>query len=243
LTAPGTLVVLADEAALTRAVADHFIETAQAALAERGRFDVALSGGSTPKAVYALLATAARDALAWSRVRFFFGDERCVPPDDPESNYKTAEDGLLRPLGIDPAHVFRMRGEDDPAAAARAYADLLRDELGAEPAFDLVLLGMGPDGHTASLFPGADPLTGDAELVRAPWVEKFSTYRITLTPRVINASRSIAIAAGGAGKAPVLRDVREGPYDPTLHPIQIVDPRDGELFWFVDAAAASELAQ
>ena len=238
----GKLVVLPDEAALARAVADDFIATANDAIAKRGRFDVALSGGSTPKAMYALLAAPPDSSeVDWTRVRFFFGDERCVPPDDPESNYKTANDGLLTTLRIDPAHVFRMHGEEDPAAAARAYADVLRAELGAEPVFDLVLLGMGPDGHTASLFPGTDPLTDNDALVRAPWVAKFSTYRITLTPRVINAARAVTIAAGGASKAAVLRDVREGPHDPVAHPIQIVAPSDGALTWFVDGAAAANL--
>jgi 6-phosphogluconolactonase len=244
MAAPGKLVVVADDDALARAVAAYFIATALDAIAARGRFDVALSGGSTPKAVYALLAAPlAVAALAWPRVRFFFGDERCVPPDDPESNYKTARDGLLEPLGIDAAHVFRMRGEDEPTAAARDYAAVLRAELGPSPVFDLVMLGMGPDGHTASLFPGTDPLTDDEALVRAPWVEKFSTHRITLTPRVINAARTVAIAAGGAAKASVLREVREGAYDPMVHPIQIVNPHDGELIWFVDAAAAGALSR
>jgi 6-phosphogluconolactonase len=241
--AAGTLVVLADETALARAVADHFTATARDAIEARGRFDVALSGGSTPKAMYALLAAESRDALDWSAMRFFFGDERCVPPDDAESNYKTAADGLLGPLDIAPAHVFRMHGEDEPTAAARAYADVLRTQLGPESAFDLVLLGMGPDGHTASLFPGADPLTDNDALVRAPWVAKFSTFRITVTPRVINAARNVAIAAGGAGKAAVLRDVREGPYEPALRPIQIVDPKPGVLTWCVDEAAASALTR
>jgi 6-phosphogluconolactonase len=135
-----------------------------------------------------------------------------------------------------------MRGEDEPAAAARAYAEVLQREAGALPVFDLVLLGMGPDGHTASLFPGSDPLTDDDALVRAPWVEKFSTFRITLTPKVINAAREVAIAAGGAAKAAVLREVREGPYAPVEHPIEIVNPNDGVLTWFVDRAAASALS-
>jgi len=239
---PGRLIVLGDEAALAHAVASRFVEVAQEALTSRERFDVALSGGSTPKAAYALLAAQPlAAALDWSRVRFFFGDERCVPPDDPESNYKTAFDGLLQPLGIAPGRVFRMRGEDEPAVAARDYAAVLQRELGARPVFDLVMLGMGPDGHTASLFPGSDPLSDDAALVRAPWVEKFSTFRITITPQVINAARHVLIAAAGASKAATLREVREGPFAPTVHPIEIVAPLDGELTWFVDESAAGEL--
>jgi 6-phosphogluconolactonase len=234
------LVVVEDEAALARAVGDYFVSLAARATAARGRFDVALAGGSTPKAAYALLAAEPlRAAVDWPNVRFFFGDERCVPPGDAESNYKSARDGLFEPLGIDAAQIFRMHGEDEPQAAAAAYATLLRDVVGSDPpAFDLVLLGMGPDGHTASLFPGTDPLEDDAALVRAPYVAKFATHRITLTPRVINAARAIAIATGGSAKAEALHGVLEGPRDPTHYPIQIVEPRDGTLTWFVDRAAA-----
>ncbi len=236
------IVVVEDEAALARAVAEEFVSLAGAATAARGRFDVALSGGTTPKAAYELLAAPPlRDRVAWSKVRFFFGDERCVPPDDDQSNYKMARDAMLAPLAISEECVFRMRGEDDPPAAARAYAGILRRELGDPPVFDLVMLGIGPDGHTASLFPGSDPLTDDDALVRAVWVEKFETYRITITPQVINAAREVAIAAGGAAKADVLESVLEGSRDPATYPIQIVAPADGTLAWFVDKAAATRL--
>ena len=236
------LIVVADAAALARAVAEHVVEAANEVLATRGRFDLALAGGSTPQAAYELLASAPlRDRVDWSKVRFFFGDERCVPPDDPQSNYKMAHDALLRPLSIDPERIFRMRGEDDPPSAARAYAALLVERLGNPPAVDLLMLGMGPDGHTASLFPGSDPFAADDALVRAPYVEKFATYRITLTPRAINAARKVAIAAAGGVKAEALRDVFEGPYDPVRRPIQVVRPTHGTLTWLVDRAAVTLL--
>jgi 6-phosphogluconolactonase len=235
------LVVVPDADALALAVAERFVAAARFALERRGRFNVALAGGSTPKAAYALLASRFPDALDWSAVRFFFGDERCVPPDDDQSNFKMARTAMLVPLEIPAQHVFRMQGEIDPAEAARTYADVLRLELGPEPVFDLVMLGMGPDGHTASLFPGTDPLTDDDRLVRAPYVAKFATYRITLTPRVINAARAVEIATAGDEKAAALAAVLEGPHEPATYPIQIVAPRDGNLTWLVDRAAAAKL--
>jgi 6-phosphogluconolactonase len=256
------LVVVAGEAELARALAEHVAEAAREAIAARGRFDLALAGGSTPKAAYELLAAAPlRDTVDWAKVRFFFGDERCVPPDDPQSNYKMARDALLAPLGIgaepveaepveaelveaelvEAGRVFRMRGEDDPPGAARAYAAELVQRLGDPPAFDLLLLGMGPDGHTASLFPGSDPFAGDAALVRAPYVAKFAACRLTLTPRAIAAARKVAVAAAGAAKAEALRDALEGPYDPQRRPIQVVRRTDGTLTWLVDRAAAALL--
>ena len=236
------LVVVADEPALARAVAEHVVETGREALRARARFDLALAGGSTPKAAYGLLAIPPlRDALDWSKVRFFFGDERCVPPEDPQSNYKMARDALLAPLSIAPERVFRMRGEDDPPGAARAYAALLLERLGSPPVLDLVMLGMGPDCHTASLFPGNDPCAEDEALARAPYVEKLATYRITLTPHAINAARHVAIAAAGSAKAEALRDVLEGPYDPLRRPIQVVRPTSGTLLWLVDREAVTLL--
>ncbi len=238
----GELVVVDDERALASAVAERFIAAANAAIASRGRFDIALAGGSTPKAAYALLATPGlRERVAWGSVRFFFGDERCVPPGDKESNFRMAREALFDPLGIDAGRIFRMHGEDAPDSAAAAYATLLARELGPAVTFDLVMLGMGPDGHTASLFPGTSPLTDDDALVRAPWVEKFATFRVTLTPRVINAARSVEVATAGEAKADALAAALQGPFDPVQTPIQILAPRDGQLTWLVDRAAASKL--
>ncbi|MGP6159371.1 MAG: 6-phosphogluconolactonase [Vulcanimicrobiaceae bacterium] len=235
-------IVAADEAALAKAVAEHVVEVAHESLAARGRFDLALAGGSTPKAAYQLLAAAPlRERVDGAKVRFFFGDERCVPPDDAQSNYKMAHDALLGPLSIPPERIFRMHGEDDPPSAARSYARTLLEQLGSAPVLDLVMLGMGPDGHTASLFPGTDPLLDDEALVRAPYVEKFSTYRLSLTPRVINAARNVAIAAAGKAKAEALRDVLEGPHDPIRRPIQVVQPTSGTLTWLLDRAAVTLL--
>jgi 6-phosphogluconolactonase len=223
-------------------LADIFVNTAQSAIAERGAFSVALAGGSTPKAAYALLAQEPRRMqVTWKDAFVFFGDERCVPPDDAQSNYAMASGAFLRDVGIPEPNVHRMRGEDEPAAAAASYARILRDDLGDLPRFDLILLGMGPDGHTASLFPGADPLTDDAQLVRAPYVEAAGMSRLTITPRVINAARRVVIATEGLQKAPALAAVRDGAYDPIRYPIQIVAPTDGRLTWIVDSDAASEL--
>ncbi len=234
--------IVEDAAALAAAVADRFIGAANAAIVSRGRFDVALAGGSTPKAAYALLASPGlRDRVAWDRVQFFFGDERCVPPGDQESNFRMAREALFDPLGIGETRIFRMHGEDPPESAAEAYAQLLVRELGPQATFDMVMLGMGPDGHTASLFPGTPPLTDDAKLVRAPWVEKFGTFRITVTPRVINAARLIEIAAAGEGKAQALSRALQGAFDPAETPVQIVAPAAGRLTWLVDRDAASLL--
>jgi len=239
---PGDLIVVADETALAQALAEHVVRAAGEAVAARGRFDLALAGGSTPKAAYALLASPERrGAVAWDRVRFFFGDERCVPPDDGQSNFRMAAESLLRPLDIAESAIFRMHGEDEPAAAARDYAGVLRAELeraeDGTPVFDLVLLGMGPDGHTASLFPGSDPYEDDALLVRAPYVAKFATYRLTVTPRVLGHARAVAVAAAGAAKADALAGaLREGA-DPATYPIAVLKRGRGRLTWLVDRAA------
>ncbi len=236
----GELRVYPSPADVATALAQQFVAAAHVAIGSRGRFSVALSGGTTPKATYALLAAPPfAKAIDWSSVEIFFGDERCVPPDHEQSNYRMAREAFLGPLAIPDAHVHRMRGEDDPPRAAVAYRDDLVATLGEQPRFDLVMLGMGPDGHTASLFPGSDPLTDDAQLVRAVYSSSQSQWRITLTPRAINAARAVVFAVEGAGKAKTLAAVREGPYDPTALPSQIIAPTDGTLIWLADDAAAS----
>jgi len=227
---------------LAAAVADFFVDSAQSALTERGAFYVALAGGSTPKIAYALLAQEPRvNAVSWKDVFVYFGDERCVPPDDEQSNYKMAKDAFLDSVPIPLRNVHRMQGEIEPEAAASAYAKVLREDLGDPPRFDLVMLGMGPDGHTASLFPGSHPRSDGSATVAAPFVEKFRTYRITLTPHAINNARAVLIATAGAEKADALSDVLEGHYDPNIRPVQIVRPTSGTLQWMVDRAAASGL--
>jgi 6-phosphogluconolactonase len=235
------IVILDDEDALARESADRFVGRAREAISARGSFTVALAGGSTPKAAYALLAgDAYRGRVDWSRVRFFFGDERCVPPDDAQSNFRMAYDAMLGPLGIPENRIFRMRGEDDAAAAARAYDDVLARELGPQAVLDLIQLGMGPEGHTASIFPGSQALTAPG-LVAAVYVEKVAMYRITLTPRALNAARDVTIATSGAAKAAVLARVLEGPRDPNVTPIQAIRPSSGTLTWLIDRAAAADL--
>ncbi|HKU67712.1 MAG TPA: 6-phosphogluconolactonase [Candidatus Baltobacteraceae bacterium] len=229
---------------LAAALADAFVADARRAVADRGAFFVSLAGGTTPKNAYRLLGAEPRcSQVDWNHVFVYFGDERCVPPQSDESNYNMAMEAFLRSAGVAPDHVHRMRGENDPQQAARDYAELLIQTMGDRPRFDLMMLGMGADGHTASLFPGSDPLAENDRLVRAPYVEKLSTYRITLTPLVINDAAHVIIATEGLPKAPALYAVREGPYEPQTHPIQIVEPVNGKLSWYVDRAAAAELPQ
>jgi 6-phosphogluconolactonase len=244
MTVHSTVEILPDESHLAEAAADRFIGIVEATLRYRQIADVALAGGSTPRAMNALLAASPRRShVPWDRVRFFFGDERCVPPDDPESNYRMTRETLFDPLGIPPEHVFRVHGEDDPQTAAETYADVLTRELGSRPRFDLLYLGMGPDGHTASIFPGTFATIDDSKLVVANWVEKFKTWRITLTPHVINDATHVVITAGGASKADALHAVLDGPYKPDSYPIQLVAPQDGELHWFIDEAAGAKLVR
>lgn len=235
----GDLRVFESPALVAQALAECFAQHAREAIEARGHFAVALAGGTTPKAAYALLAQAPyRETIPWDGVHIFFGDERCVPPDHEQSNYRMARETFLAPLQIPDDHVHRMRGEDEPAVAAAAYHNDVVATLGDAPRFDLVMLGMGPDGHTASLFPGSDPLAEDHLLVRAVYSQSQAQWRITLTPRVINAARAVVFAVEGAGKAKTLALVREGPLDPTMFPAQIVAPVKGTLTWLVDRAAA-----
>ena len=228
--------------ALAEALADFFVNNAISSVTERGGFYVALAGGTTPKAAYELLALEPRALqVNWKDVYIYFGDERCVPPDDEQSNYRMAKTALLDQVPIPPHNIHRMRGEGDPSHAAAEYVRYLQEDLGTLPRFDLIMLGMGPDGHTASLFPGTSPETDDAQLVRAPYVPKFETHRLTLTPSVINNARAVVIATEGAAKADALAAVLNGPRDPVTYPIQIVAPTDGHLTWLVDRAAAANL--
>ena len=238
------LVILDDETMLAEMLARSFLSDAALAIAARGVFCVALAGGSTPRAAYALLSSPAyRNALEWERVRFFFGDERCVPPDHPDSNYGMVRQALFAPLNVSETTIFRMRGEDEPSAAAAVYAQTLVRELGPGALFDLVMLGMGPDGHTASLFPGMPPDDGSGDLVQvrlAPLGMRVS-QRLTITPQVINAGREVIVATAGAAKAQTLARVIDGMCDPVSYPIQSVRPGSGRLTWLVDRAAAALL--
>jgi 6-phosphogluconolactonase len=237
-----TVTVLPDGAALAAACADYTLEVLGKALAQRDTAHLALAGGSTPRAVNALLtAEPRRGAIAWDRVVFWFGDERCVPPADAESNYRMNRETLLDPLGIAPERVHRMRGESEPTSAAADYDVLLGQHLGERPRLDLILLGMGPDGHTASLFPGTTRGIDRDKRCIAHYVPQLDRWRITLTPRTLNAAHNIAITAGGAEKADALHGVLDGPRQTDIYPAQLVHPEKGELRWFVDAAAAAKL--
>lgn len=240
----GRLQVYRDPDTLAQGLADLFITTGRNALGDRGAFAVALAGGNTPRAAYELLSQEPRrNELSWSDVFIYFGDERCVPPDDEQSNYRMAQKAFLDEVGIPPANVHRIHGEIDPAKAANDYASVIRADLGDPPRFDLVLLGLGPDGHTASLFPGTPPDTDDAALVRAVYAQSQAMWRVTITPMLINAARAVAFAVEGAEKAAILAAVYEGPRDPTKYPAQIVQPASGQLTWLVDELAAGILRE
>ena len=227
--------VLADAAALATAAADHVVTVLHKTLARHDLAQLALAGGSTPRAINALLVAQPRRAkVDWSRVVFWFGDERCVPPDDADSNYRMNCETLLDPLGLPLPQVHRMRGEDDPSAAAADYDAVLQRELGADPRLDLVLLGMGPDGHTASLFPGTTKAIDKDKHCIAHFVPQLGKWRITLTPRTINAAHGVAITARGAEKADALHAVLDGPKQTDLYPAQLIHPYAGDLRWFVD---------
>ena len=188
-----------------------------------------------------LAADPRRGEVDWDKVHFFWSDERCVPPTDDESNFKMAKLAMLDALHIEGSHIHRMAGEDEPERAAAIYADVIKAHLGPDPRFDMIMLGMGPDGHTASLFPGSSPATNDRFLVNAPFVPKFGTHRITFTPHVINNARAVIIATAGPSKTDVLEHVLRGPYDPNTYPVQIVAPASGTLTWYVDRVAAAKL--
>lgn len=227
--------------------AEELIRAAEAAVSQRGRFTIALSGGSTPKNLYTLLATNARSSLPWDRMFFFWGDERHVGPQHPDSNYRMCEECLLSKVPVPPGNVFRIPAENpDAAAAAEAYEQTLRKffalEPGSVPRLDLILLGIGPDGHTASLFPETAALNEKSRLAVANWVEKLNTSRITLTLPVLNAARIVMFLVSGTDKAPAVRAVLESDTSGEQYPAKLVRPTEGQLIWLVDRAAASELA-
>ena len=242
------ITMVADPMALAEEAAERFAGAAGEALARAGRFTVALAGGATPMLLYTLLATEPhRRHLPWRETHVFWGDERCVPPDHPESNYRMAHEALLRHLPIPSEQIHRMRGEDpDPERAAAEYAERLRTafpgQAGALPRLDLVLLGMGADGHTASLFPHTKAVREQQRWVMRNYVPKFQADRLTLTAPVINWGSTILFLVAGDDKAPALQEVLEGPADPERLPAQLIRPTAGRLVWLVDRAAAGRLA-
>lgn len=240
--------IMTDGQELAYEAAELFLWFGEQAMATTGRCRVALSGGTTPKALHATLAGLDFSTkLAWPRVDFYFGDERCVPPDHPDSNFGMANETLFRPLKIQPEQVFRMCGEDSrPERAALQYEDLLRKEFSAPapalPSFDLVLLGLGEDGHTASLFPGTEALEERERLVVATTAPQGGKHRLTLTAPVINKSHAIVFLVSGSNKATAVKLVLEASgQDYHRIPARLIRPETGRLIWLLDRAAASEL--
>jgi 6-phosphogluconolactonase len=228
---------------LALAAANHFSDLAQEAIVDHGYFAVALAGGSTPKGMYRTLATIEfAQQVNWELVHVFWGDERTVPPDHEQSNYRMAKEAMLDFVPIPKENIHRILGEIKPLDAARLYQRTIEDFFKPEETvFDLILLGMGDDGHTASLFPGNPAILGDTRLVAATFVEKLDTWRITFTPTLINAANNVTFLVSGEKKAWRLRQVLVGRYQPEELPSQIIRPTRGKLRWLIDKAAALHL--
>ena len=240
--------ILADGSAIAKRAAQEFVRAAVAAVSARGSFNVALAGGSTPKALYSLLVNdpALRSQVPWDKTHLFFGDERHVPPDHPDSNFRMATEAMISKSPLKPEQVTRIKAENpDADQAALEYEKSLRDYFklrdGDYPHFDLVLVGMGNEGHTLSLFPGTKALHADGRIVVRNWVGKLFTDRITLTAPAASNSAEILFMVTGADKAPALKAVLEGPFEPDQLPAQSLQPKNGKLLWLVDAAAGSML--
>jgi 6-phosphogluconolactonase len=234
--------IVPDSATLAHTAAQEFHRIAEAAIQQRGRFSVALSGGNTPRSIYSLLASDHKE-LPWDRIHIFFGDERHVPPDHPDSNFRMASESLLSKVPIPEKNVHRIRAELEADAAAREYEQELVDffHLGNRemPRFDLIFLGIGEDGHTASLFPGSNALNEASRRMAANWVEKFKTFRITLTFPVLNHAAEVVFLVSGTSKAQILSEILQP--GAQKYPAQSVQPENGKLLWLVDENAGSLL--
>jgi 6-phosphogluconolactonase len=241
--------ILPDGAAIAKRAAEKFVEAASAAANEKGSFTVSLAGGSTPKALYSLLADdpTLQSQLPWDRMQLFFGDERHVPPDHADSNFRMASEAMISKVPLKPGQIHRIKGEyPDTERAALEYEQELRLYFrlaaGQLPRFDLFLLGMGNEGHTLSLFPGTQALHDNGRLVVRNWIGKLYTERVTMTAPVANNAAQLLFTVTGADKAPALKAVLEGPYEPEQLPSQLIQPKDGKLLWLVDPTAASMLS-
>ena len=240
--------VLPTPAATARAAARFFLDVALKAATDRGIARVAISGGMTPKSMFELLADPAEPFLKqvpWDRIELYWVDERCVPPDDPESNYRMTKEALLSKVPLAAERVHRMEGELEPEVAAARYESVIRNTFKLEgaqtPTFDLILLGLGDDGHTASLFPHTDALNEMSHIVVPNHVPQKDAWRITVTWPVINQGREVAFLIEGEEKAQVLHDVFLGPYQPETYPSQIIRPASGRLTLLLDRAVAAKL--
>ena len=230
----------ADE--LSELAANRIIDLVQLTLAKHERFTIALSGGNTPRNIYRLLSTA-KEKIDWSRLHIFWGDERVVPFNDNRNNAKMAFDSLLDHVPVPKNQIHVMRTDIDPVAAASAYEQSLRDYFPGENSFDLVLLGLGEDAHTLSLFPGSSIIDEKNSWVRAVYLKDQNVYRITLTAAPVNAAKAVYFIVSGTEKSRALKQVLEGEFDPIQYPAQVIQPVRGELRWLVDAAAASLLSK
>jgi 6-phosphogluconolactonase len=233
-----------DPLALAQAAAERLLALSTDAIATAGRFSLGLSGGSTPRTLFELLASSAfASQIEWPRVHLFWGDERCVPPDHADSNYRMTRQVLLDRIPVPAENIHRICGELSPTEAAVEYERDLKTYFGSDalPRFDMLLLGMGTDGHTASLFPGTSALREDSCWVVENYVAQMDAWRITLTAPAINAAANVCLLVAGAEKAETLRHVLQGPHQPEIYPAQLVRPKNGRLTWMVDAAAAARL--
>jgi 6-phosphogluconolactonase len=241
--------ILVDGAAIAKRAAQEFVQAAASAVREKGSFNVVLAGGSTPKALYGLLVNdpTLRSQVPWDKIHLFFGDERHVAPDHPDSNFRMATETLISKSPLKPEKVTRIKGEyPDADRAALEYEKALREYFklkdGEYPRFDLVLAGMGNEGHTLSLFPGTKALHADGRIAVRNWVGKLYAERITLTAPAASNAAQIIFMVTGADKAPALKAVLEGPYEPEQLPAQLLQPKNGKLLWLVDTAAGSMLS-
>ncbi len=240
--------ILADGAAIAKRAAQEFVQAAAEAVRIKGSFNVALAGGSTPKALYSLLVNdpALRSQVPWDKIHLFFGDERHVAPDHPDSNYRMASETMISKSPLKPEQVTRIKGEyPDAEQAALEYEKALREyfklKAGEYPRFDLVLAGMGNEGHTLSLFPGTKALHADRRIVVRNWIGKLYTERLTLAAPAASNAAHIIFMVTGVDKAPALKAVLEGPFEPEQLPAQLLQPQNGKLLWLVDTAAGSML--
>ena len=250
LAANRSVELFAGGAEIARRAGDDVVRIAREAAAVRGVFTIALSGGSTPKVLYALLAEhpALRNSLPWDKMKVFFGDERHVGPGHADSNFQMASDAMLSKAPLQPEQILRIKGEyPDTVQAAAEYEATIRHEFGLKggefPRFDLVLLGMGSEGHTLSLFPGTKALHETQRIVTRNWVGKLYTERVTLTAPAANNAANIIFMIAGADKACALKAVLEGPHEPEQLPAQMIQPSNGTLSWLVDQAAGSMLSK
>lgn len=236
--------IFKDMEGLSKEAADLFVEQVAKAIEERGRFLVALNGGSTPTRLFQLLATDYRAKIDWDKVHIFWGDERCVPPDDAGSSYRQAWDAFLHHVSIPDSNIHRVKGELEPVDTSKDYALILKDFASPSlnfPRFDLVYLGMGEDGHTASLFPGSPVAVTDPTLPVTAHYQDRPANRVTMTQLVFNQAHVVAFMATGEKKAITLAEILSDRYNPAQYPAQRIDPKNGKLIWLVDEDAASKL--